>query len=99
MNHEIKGTLCADPIVTNLEQLAEVADRDLYCKDSKGQWMRPYTRGLGFERYCTTCNIWRPPRASHCSKCGYCIVRPALIWDTIILSAIYDICMYIYIRV
>jgi palmitoyltransferase ZDHHC9/14/18 len=26
-------------------------------------------------RYCTTCNIWRPPRASHCGECGYCMAR------------------------
>jgi palmitoyltransferase ZDHHC9/14/18 len=27
------------------------------------------------ERYCRTCKIWRPPRAAHCSECGYCIRR------------------------
>lgn len=25
-------------------------------------------------RYCTTCRIWRPPRASHCSTCGVCVM-------------------------
>jgi hypothetical protein len=26
-------------------------------------------------RYCSTCNIWRPPRASHCTTCGFCFQR------------------------
>lgn len=26
-------------------------------------------------KWCRTCNIWRPPGASHCSTCGYCFER------------------------
>ena len=29
----------------------------------------------GREKYCTSCVIWRPPRASHCAQCGWCVVR------------------------
>ena len=27
------------------------------------------------ERWCRTCKIWRPPRAAHCTECGYCVKR------------------------
>lgn len=68
--------LCfADPIVSALDdETVNVPERDLYIKDMKEQWTRPCTNGPGLERYCRTCQIWRPPRASHCNKCGYCIV-------------------------
>jgi palmitoyltransferase ZDHHC9/14/18 len=25
------------------------------------------------QRFCQTCNIWRPPRASHCNDCNHCV--------------------------
>ena len=30
---------------------------------------------LEYERFCRTCSLWRPPRASHCATCGYCMER------------------------
>ena len=38
--------------------------------DARGQWVR----GDG-ARFCTTCHIWRPARASHCAECGFCVAR------------------------
>ena len=26
-------------------------------------------------QYCVTCDVWRPPRTSHCRLCGYCMER------------------------
>ena len=45
-----------------------------YKQDFKGQWMRLSASQPGYEKYCATCNIWRPPRASHCNICGFCMV-------------------------
>ena len=39
------------------------------------QWMRRDEEGR-WVKYCRTCHVWRPPRASHCAICGYCMVRP-----------------------
>lgn len=45
------------------------------------QWMRRDEEGR-WVKYCRTCHVWRPPRASHCAVCGYCMVglgaRPSL---------------------
>lgn len=41
--------------------------------------MRKVAAGKGYEKYCTTCHLWRTPRASHCNICGYCMVRAMLI--------------------
>eukprot|EP00759_Apiculatamorpha_spiralis_P043650 PhF_6_TR40930/c0_g1_i1/m.61918/K16675/ZDHHC9_14_18; palmitoyltransferase ZDHHC9/14/18 len=33
----------------------------------------PNNDNLYLCRYCETCHVVRPPRASHCQKCGYCV--------------------------
>ena len=43
-------------------------------QDYRKQLLRKRADG-SYERYCSTCYIWRPPRAHHCSVCGYCMVR------------------------
>jgi len=37
----------------------------------------PFTVGKGpyAHRYCQTCNIFRPPRAKHCTACNVCVER------------------------
>ncbi|KAK9861674.1 hypothetical protein WJX84_011405 [Apatococcus fuscideae] len=62
-----------DPIISALEEDPERCIGG-YSKDKKGQWTREVP-GQAAQRYCSTCNIWRPPRASHCSECGYCMER------------------------
>jgi len=71
-----------DPMIIALECGAmdpvEAGSSSGIWKGVDGQWNRLPPNGyLGMdpERYCVTCNIWRPPRASHCSICGFCFER------------------------
>lgn len=80
-----------DPIVSMLDSDPTRVDPNgfIYRKDVRDQWVRTsqdradMTVRLGsrhnvygsWERYCTTCHIWRPPRGHHCSVCGFCMER------------------------
>jgi len=67
--------LVKDPLVVRLDADDQTVEhRELYRRDWKGQWQRRRKDG-SLEKYCNTCNIWRPPRASHCSQCGFCMER------------------------
>jgi len=52
-----------------------------YCLDDSDRILRlslecsEDTELAMWEKYCTTCKIWRPPRAHHCKRCGYCMNR------------------------
>ncbi|KAL6752039.1 DHHC palmitoyltransferase-domain-containing protein [Haematococcus lacustris] len=72
-----------DPIVDLLDEGRDdsVPSRHLYCWDpgsnlSFPTWRRSPAAGrCGFEKYCRTCNVWRPARAHHCSACDQCMDR------------------------
>lgn len=35
----------------------------------------PLSKEIHIEKYCSTCNVFRPPRASHCNDCGRCVLE------------------------
>lgn len=35
----------------------------------------PYRGHMAKLKYCVTCNVYRPPRTSHCADCGVCVER------------------------
>jgi len=41
-------------------------------RDIGGTWTRA-GKGETREKFCSTCSLWRPPRATHCSTCGVCV--------------------------
>lgn len=65
--------------VPGLEQrTADVAGTPpLYIDELSGELLCPISEEhirLGY-RWCTTCHIVRPPRASHCNDCNSCVLR------------------------
>eukprot|EP01026_Neomeris_dumetosa_P046208 TRINITY_DN3930_c0_g1_i4.p1 TRINITY_DN3930_c0_g1~~TRINITY_DN3930_c0_g1_i4.p1 ORF type:complete len:335 (-),score=1.66 TRINITY_DN3930_c0_g1_i4:388-1257(-) len=66
--------LTEDPIINILrDRSIDFPERSKY-KWERGNWLRKRA-DRGFDKYCITCHIWRPPRGHHCSVCGYCMER------------------------
>jgi len=62
---------------------AEMAPAELKTEDDEHEGVTGATRVRGLRRkvhdveyrWCDTCSVWRPPRASHCDLCQRCFLR------------------------
>lgn len=67
------GATASDARATGLEDSAAVAPEAApvggVTWSGYGEIALPANWGA-MERYCKTCNVWRPPRTSHCPTCG-----------------------------
>ncbi|KAK3252855.1 hypothetical protein CYMTET_37870 [Cymbomonas tetramitiformis] len=68
-----------DPTVAAVEENRISSMEAGMWRGPTGTWVRAQgvsgEERMQQERYCSSCNIWRPPRASHCNTCGYCFER------------------------
>mmetsp|Transcript_14967 Transcript_14967/g.45166 ORF Transcript_14967/g.45166 Transcript_14967/m.45166 type:complete len:330 (-) Transcript_14967:1451-2440(-) len=65
-----------DPVIAALDEGALEAGEDSpYRRSERGVWMRYDYQERGWQKWCRTCKVWRPPRASHCAVCGVCVKR------------------------
>ena len=81
-------TSLIDPGIIPRATLAESLETDRLCQlensnqegNSSGyqapRFKEVEIKGRSFKlNYCTTCQMYRPPRASHCSQCNNCVAR------------------------
>jgi len=73
------ATAFSDPgIVPRQKEYTEICDlrTTTYRNKQPPRYYDLVLRGHPFKlKYCTTCNIYRPPRCTHCSVCDNCIER------------------------
>ena len=73
------GTVTADMAPSGLDDDAEAAAETVtgVIVSLDGQRKRGFRRTIhNIEyRWCDTCTLWRPPRASHCTDCKRCFLR------------------------
>jgi len=77
-------TACSDPGIIPRATHSEAANTEAQIKaheQSTGQLNKPRIKIVNIKgmavklKYCYTCRIFRPPRASHCSLCNNCVAR------------------------
>ena len=66
------ATSLTDPGIIPRNPFMDDAEAALQANSTRSIEIKGVTVQL---KWCTTCHIWRPPRASHCSECDVCVER------------------------
>ena len=66
------ATSLTDPGIIPRNPFMDDAEAALQANSTRSIEIKGVTVQL---KWCTTCHIWRPPRAAHCSECDVCVER------------------------